>query len=175
MFAVVHDEQQLPVAQMGPEQFPRGGGLIPEVERGEHDVADQRPPDLGGGLIVYKWPLLFRHEHPWPPMTSVVSCMLVAVSVLALAGLFYPLKMLPIMLFEVMWKLLWLGAVALPEWLHHTMDPATRALTTEVFSVVIILATIPGRLVLTGCFQRVGVTGGAGVRRPVRPGGPGSG
>ena len=33
---------------------------------------------LGGGLVVYKWPLLFRHAEPWPLMTSVVICMLVA-------------------------------------------------------------------------------------------------
>ncbi len=32
---------------------------------------------LGGGLVIYKWPLLFHHDKPWPPMTSVVTCVLV--------------------------------------------------------------------------------------------------
>jgi hypothetical protein len=64
---------------------------------------------LGGGLVIYKWPLLFHHAEPWPPMTSVVTSMLVAMSLLALLGLRYPVKMLPIMLFEVTWKLLWLA------------------------------------------------------------------
>src|SRR5258707_1479638 len=76
---------------------------------------------LGGGLVVYKWPLLSHHAKPWPLMTSVVICMLVAMSVLALLGLRYPVRMMPILLFEVTWKLLWLAVVALPQWLNHQM------------------------------------------------------
>jgi hypothetical protein len=109
---------------------------------------------LGGGLVVYKWPQLFHHAQPWPLMTSVVTCMLVAMSVLALAGLRYPVRMLPIMLFEVGWKLLWLGVVALPQWLHHTMDQATRDLTTEVLWVVVILAAVPWRYAYTQYLTR---------------------
>ncbi len=111
---------------------------------------------LGGGLVVYKWPLLFHHEHPWPLMDSVVECMLVAMSLLALLGLRYPVKMLPILLFEVAWKLIWLAAVALPLWLHHEMDPAARELAGEVLWVVVILAVIPWRYVCTDYLSRPG-------------------
>lgn len=100
---------------------------------------------LGGGLVVYKWPLLFHHGTPWPLMTSVVTCMLVAMSVLALLGLRYPVQMLPILLFEAAWKMTWLAAVALPAWLNDQMDPETRELTNEVLWVVIVLAVIPWR------------------------------
>jgi hypothetical protein len=100
---------------------------------------------LGGGLVVYKWPLLLRHDRPWPLMTSVVTCMLVAMSVLALLGLRYPVRMLPILLFEVAWKLLWLAVVALPLLLHHQLDRDARELTNEVLWVVVILAVIPWR------------------------------
>ena len=98
---------------------------------------------LGGGLVVYKWPLLVHHAEPWPLMTSVVTCMLVAMSLLALLGLRYPVQMLPILLFEAAWKLIWLATVALPLWLNHQMDPDTRELTNEILWVVIILAVIP--------------------------------
>ena len=47
-------------------------------------------------------------------------------SVLALLGLRYPLRMLPILLFEVAWKLTWLGVVALPLWSEDKLDAATR-------------------------------------------------
>jgi len=100
---------------------------------------------LGGGLVVYKWPLLFHHATPWPLMTSVVTCMLVAMSLLALLGLRYPVALLPILLFEAAWKMLWLAAVALPLYLHHQMDPDARQLTGEVLWVVVILAVVPWR------------------------------
>ena len=100
---------------------------------------------LGGGLVIYRWPLLFHHDKPWPLMTSVVTCMLVAMSVLALLGLRYPVQMLPILLFEAAWKVIWLAAAALPLWLNHRMDPDTGELANEVLWVVIILAVIPWR------------------------------
>ena len=102
---------------------------------------------LGGGLVVYKWPLLFHHDQPWPLMTSVVTCMLVAMSLLAFLGLRYPVRMMPILLFEVAWKLIWLGVVALPLWLNHQVDAATRELTGEILWVVVILAVVPWRYV----------------------------
>jgi hypothetical protein len=102
---------------------------------------------LGGGLVVYKWPLLVQHDKPWPLMDSVVICMLVAMSILALLGLRYPVQLLPILLFEVAWKLIWLGVVALPLWQNHEMDPDARELTNEVLWVVVILAVIPWRYV----------------------------
>ncbi len=111
---------------------------------------------LGGGLVIYKWPLLFHHDKPWPPMTSVVTCVLVAMSVLALLGLRYPVRMLPILLFEVAWKLLWLAVVALPLSLNHQMDPDIRELTTEILWVVIILAVIPWPYVYSNYLVRRG-------------------
>ena len=59
---------------------------------------------MGGGLAVFKWPLLFDHE-PWSLAEGTVECLLVGMSLLALLGLRYPVRMLPILLFEVTWKL----------------------------------------------------------------------
>ena len=60
---------------------------------------------MGGGLAIFKWPLLFDHE-PWTLAEGTVECLLVGMSLLALLGLRYPVRMLPILLFEVTWKLL---------------------------------------------------------------------
>jgi hypothetical protein len=109
---------------------------------------------LGGGLVVYRWPDLFHHDEPWPVMTSAVTCLLVGMSLLALLGLRYPVQMLPILLFEVAWKLIWLAAVALPLWLNHQMDPETREAANEVLWVVIILAVVPWRYVYSNYLVR---------------------
>ena len=102
---------------------------------------------MGGGLAVVKWPALVDHE-PWELMEGTVECMLVAMSVLALLGLRYPLRMLPILLFEVGWKLTWLAVVALPLWSDNQLDAATREQAAAVLWVVIIIAVIPWRHVL---------------------------
>jgi len=102
---------------------------------------------MAGGLAVVKWPLLFTHG-PWELKAGTVQCMLVAMSVLALMGLRYPLRMLPILLFEVAWKLTWLGVIALPLWLNNKLEGATGEQAGVVLWVVIIIAVIPWRHVL---------------------------
>ena len=70
-------------------------------------------------------------------------------SVLALLGLRYPQRMLPILLFEVSWKLLWLGVVAFPLWSDNRLEGATRTQTGTVLWVVVIIAVIPWHHVFT--------------------------
>jgi len=97
---------------------------------------------MGGGLAVTRWPLLVDHDQ-WELKEGTVVCMLVAMSVLALLGLRYPTRMLPILLFEVGWKLIWLAVVALPLWLDGNLDGATREQAAAVLWVGIIIAVIP--------------------------------
>ena len=103
---------------------------------------------LGLGLVVTKWPLLLQ-ARTWDLQAGTVEYMLVAMSLLALLGLRYPLRLLPILLFEVGWKLLWLGVVALPLWWNHELHGATLDRVGELLWVVIIIAVIPWRHVLT--------------------------
>ncbi|SIM54749.1 hypothetical protein [Micromonospora cremea] len=103
---------------------------------------------MGVGLAVVKWPLLFA-DKPWGLMDGTTECLLVAMSILALIGLRYPQRMLPVLLFEVAWKLLWLGIVALPLWLDNQLEGATRKQAAAVLWVGIIIAVIPWRHVLT--------------------------
>lgn len=102
---------------------------------------------MGVALAVLKWPLLLDHE-PWSLAEGTKECMLIAMSVLALLGLRYPMRMLPILLFEVAWKLLWLGVVALPLWSDDRLQGATREQAGAVLWVALIIAVIPWRHVL---------------------------
>lgn len=132
-------------------------GPVQEVDRSPAGVPGVSPLRLGvlrfgylvvgGGLVVYRWPALIGHDQSWPLMEGVVTCMLVAMSLFALLGLRYPLQMLPVMLFEVTWKLIWLAFVALPLWASDRMDPATGENTVMCAWVVIPLAVVPWRYV----------------------------
>jgi hypothetical protein len=94
------------------------------------------------GLMIVKWPLL-PQAASMPVMDGVVICILTAMSLLALLGLRYPVAMLPVLLFEVTWKLLWLAIVALPHLLAGDMDAATSELLFSVLFVTVILAVTP--------------------------------
>jgi len=98
---------------------------------------------MGGGLAVFKWPSFVAHHGSWPLDRGLIECILLAMSILALLGLRYPVKMLPILLFESLWKLTWLGVVALPKLLGGALDAATTVEFTNILFVVVILAVIP--------------------------------
>ena len=99
---------------------------------------------MGAGLAVTKWPELLAHDA-WALEHGTVLTMLVAMSALALVGLRHPERMLPIPLFEVGWKLTWLGFVAFPLWLDGNLSGATREQAAAVLWVVIVIAVIPWR------------------------------
>jgi hypothetical protein len=65
---------------------------------------------IGGGIAFL--PQLFGHE---PTARGVIPSMLAAMWLLACFGLRYPLQMLPILLFELAWKTIWLLDYGLPQ------------------------------------------------------------
>ena len=100
--------------------------------------------EMGVGLAITKWPELVSHD-PWELKQGTVVTILVAMSVLALFGLRYPKRMLPILLFEVGWKLLWLGTVALPLWLDGNLAGAPREQFITILWVAPVIAVVPWR------------------------------
>jgi hypothetical protein len=78
------------------------------------------------GLGIGTWPaILFPTEH-LSHIASQFRSVLCAVSLLALLGIRYPLKMLPLLLFELLWKSIWILAFGLPLWLNQQFDADTR-------------------------------------------------
>ena len=98
------------------------------------------------GLAVVKWPLL-PDAAPLPLYEGVTLCLLTALSLLAVLGLRHPVRLLPLLLFESSWKLLWLGLVALPRFVTGDLDADTSETVFDCSLVVVILAVVPWRYV----------------------------
>ena len=100
------------------------------------------------GLAATVWPIIINHSPQWPLMNSVVCSLLAAVSVLAAVGIRYPLQMLPVLLFEIVWKSTWLIAVALPLWSANQIDARTWETAKDCLFGAILIPLIPWRYVI---------------------------
>jgi hypothetical protein len=101
---------------------------------------------MGVGLAIVKWPLL-PSAGTLPLYEGVTLCLLTAMSLLALLGLRYPVRLLPVLVFESAWKLLWLALVAVPKGVSGDLDAATTQVLVNCSVVVVILAVTPWRFV----------------------------
>jgi hypothetical protein len=101
---------------------------------------------MGAGLAVVKWPLL-PGAATLPLYEGVTLCLLTALSLLAFLGLRYPIKLLPVLLFESTWKILWLTLVAVSQATNGGLDAATTDIAVNCSLVVVILAVTPWRYV----------------------------
>ena len=99
------------------------------------------------GLGFTIWPQILHHPTPWSLWHGVGCSLLGAVSILALLGIRYPLKMLPVFFFELIWKSIWLLAVALPLWTSNQMDADNLETAQNCLMAVIIPFVIPWRYV----------------------------
>jgi hypothetical protein len=68
-------------------------------------------------------PPLFDHGAD---QRGMIDSMFAGLWVMGLLGLRYPLQMLPIFLFEFVWKTAWLFAFGLPQWLAGPASPRLR-------------------------------------------------
>ena len=94
------------------------------------------------GLITVKWPLLGQAAS-LPLFEGVTLTLLTAMSLLALLGLARPVKLLPVLLFETTWKVLWLGLVALPHAFAGDLSTAMTEVLVNCSLVVVIIAVTP--------------------------------
>jgi hypothetical protein len=88
---------------------------------------------VGLGAIIL--PPLVSHE---PMARGVIPSLLGALWLLAFLGLRYPLQMLPLLMFEFVWKTIWLFDFGLPQWSSGQL-PATFAEDFQAIAMGVIL------------------------------------
>lgn len=94
---------------------------------------------LGEGLQI--WPHIFNHR-PWDFWHGAGMSFLGALTALSLLGVRYPVKMMPLMIFEFVWKLIWTLAVWLPLYLAHNVDADTAGNFFPIFLGVILVPLV---------------------------------
>jgi hypothetical protein len=77
-------------------------------------------------------------------MGSVVLSVLAGLALLSGVGIHRPLKMLPLLFFEFLWKAVWVLAFALPQWSAGQLAPdAQEVLINNLVGIVLIPLVMP--------------------------------
>ena len=87
-----------------------------------------------GAMIV---PVVISHE---PAARGVIPSLLCGVWLLAFLGLKYPLRMLPLLLFEFAWKTIWLLDFGLPQWFSGQQPPT---FAEDAFNIALGVVLMP--------------------------------
>ena len=100
------------------------------------------------GLAATIWPLILNPPPNLEHMRGVVWSLLTALSLIAALGIRYPLAMLPLLFFELAWKVIWVVLIGLPLWTADRFDAATRETWYScLMGVVLVPLVIPWRYV----------------------------
>ena len=94
-------------------------------------------------LSVTIWPVMLDHG-PTFAENGVRRSLLLALGLLMALGLRYPVRMLPILLFELGWKTIWTLAVGVPLWQSNQLD--ADAMDTGkacVYGAILCIVVIP--------------------------------
>jgi hypothetical protein len=92
------------------------------------------------GTLAVFWPDLVGHSDDWGIRNGAQYSLLGALSPFALLGIRYPLKMLPLIFHEFLWKALWFVFVMAPLWRHGAM---TANVWTNAYACAIAIVLTP--------------------------------
>ncbi|MGN6148316.1 MAG: hypothetical protein ACTHPD_07245 [Rhizomicrobium sp.] len=98
---------------------------------------------IAGGMGSQLWSAYLDPHKPWTLSHGVMNAMLLSLVLLSILGLRYPLKMLPVLFWEMTWKAAWLLTVALPAWRSGTMNADISETTFECSLIVLFLFLMP--------------------------------
>jgi hypothetical protein len=94
-------------------------------------------------LGIDAWTHILTFQGEWDPVGAAAWSVWASYSLLAIPGIFYPLRMLPLILLEILYKLIWLVVVAYPLWSDGRLaeSPAQEMTYAFLWVVLPIVAT----------------------------------
>jgi hypothetical protein len=98
----------------------------------------------------------FLHHPHWTPTAAAAHSFLLALALLSIVGIRYPLGMLPLLVYEILWKMIWLCSFALPLWAANQVDADTRKSFFEIAPVVILIPLLPWGYIFSNYLKKPG-------------------
>jgi hypothetical protein len=98
----------------------------------------------------------FLHHPHWTQASAVAHSFFLALALLSIVGIRYPLGMLPLLVYELLWKMIWLCGVALPLWAANQVDADTRKAFFEIAPVVILVPLLPWGYIFSNYLKKPG-------------------
>jgi hypothetical protein len=89
------------------------------------------------GLGAMIAPILVNHD---PDARGVIPSLLGGIWVLAFLGLRYPVQMLPLLMFEFAWKLIWFLDFGVPQWMSGQKPPT---FAEDSFNIILGVILMP--------------------------------
>lgn len=92
---------------------------------------------------MYVWPQLLFESADWDVMRGLAKSMLAALALMSLLGVKYPLQMLPLMLYEIAWKTVWLVLIAGRAWMAGKWTADIEGLFYDCIGIIIAYFIVP--------------------------------
>lgn len=97
-------------------------------------------------LTYESWSTIINHKGAWDGTRAAAWCMWGSYSLISFIGIIRPLKMLPIVLFEIVYKIAWLFIAAYPLWLKGELSGSSVEGMADVYIwVVFPIVAMPWR------------------------------
>lgn len=110
---------------------------------------------ITAGLALSWGPVMLQHTDQWAQRRGELAALLIGLSILCLWGLRYPLQMLPLLIFELIWKTIWLLLIAYPLWQGGAMTPNVQESAVAcLMGVVLTPLVLPWRHIAQHYFRK---------------------
>ena len=98
---------------------------------------------------TWAWRTILTHEGSWDPVRAIAFCVWAAYPTLSILGILNPIRMLPLFLFMLLYKGIWLCAVAFPLWSTGTLwGTPTGDMAKDFLGLPLALFIVPWGYVL---------------------------
>ena len=95
-------------------------------------------------LGIEVWTRIITQSELWEPYKGIAFSFWASFSLLAILGLIHPLKMLPLLLVQILYKIIWLLLVGYPLMNANQLTGAAHGLAeTNMIGVVVDIIVIP--------------------------------
>jgi hypothetical protein len=99
-------------------------------------------------MIVFlgrdSWTHILAHQGAWAPDDAMAWSVWAAFASLGVLGILHPVKMIPLLILEVFYKVLWLSIVAYPLWsADKLMGSPAEGMTSAFLWVLLPIVVVP--------------------------------